>query len=125
MPVHRHSSTFPTIPGTAEEIRAAAHAYEAEHADYAESGPLIESGIPFVEIHGDSLGALGKEVRVWVCPMVEITEGEHKGGKIGTGDPQVLIVRRFDGRLSPLDIGKKLLRKQLAGIKVEIRYKGR
>lgn len=125
MPVHRHSSTFPTIPGTAEEIRAAAHAYEAQHHDYADSGSLIDSGIPYVQIHGESLGAYGDKIRIWVCPMVEITEGEHKGHNIGTGDPQVLIVRRYDGRKTPLTIGRKLLAKQLAGIEVEIRYYGR
>jgi len=122
MPVHYHSKTFPMLPRTAEEVRAAAHAYEAKAHDYDESGPLIESGIPYIQFIGESLGAYGKQIRIWVCPMVEITEGEHKGGNIGAGDPQVLIVRRFDGRLTPIEMGKRLLKEQLAGVEVEVRY---
>jgi hypothetical protein len=114
MSLHHHSSTFPALLATADEIREAARAF---NADYPKAAAEIDVSTPVIDVRGDTLGGLGRRCRVSVTAGLIAPDG----GFIYAHEPHVLVFRSFDGRVAPQEQGARLLRKHLAAVQVEVR----
>lgn len=89
-----------TLPLTPAEITAAAVDYNAEYPDAAGQ---ITAGAPVVRVTCSTDPRNTRAVIVVVAPGVALPDG----GFAGACDPETFTLRRFDGRLSPVEIAAR------------------